>query len=302
MANSPSLTAIDLSQIPPPAAIEPLSFETLYEAFKAAFLAFWAEAQAKDPTLPDYNVEMLEVDPAAIIGQAWSYIRLLDRARVNDAVRAVLAPLAKGTDLDNIAARQGVLRLETAPGVPETDEQLLKRYLLSFGRASAGSIDRILFDAYTAWPGMWDARVNGWAVHGRRGEIDLVISGPAGVTPPEQLATVRAAVTSSSAKPEAIGMFVLAAVPLNYAVVQAITVPVGPDPDLLQEEAVSRVTSTTDARHLIGGTVKRDLVAGAAYGASIVSVSHSSPPADVVATPYQIPVRTGVEIAFEVSG
>ena len=35
-----------------------------------------------------YDVSRLETDPAIIIGEAISYLRLLDRARVNDAAKA----------------------------------------------------------------------------------------------------------------------------------------------------------------------------------------------------------------------
>ncbi|MBX9873339.1 MAG: baseplate J/gp47 family protein [Beijerinckiaceae bacterium] len=293
---------IDLSRIPAPNAIDPLDFEALFDDYAARFVARWEQARGIDPTLPDYDVSDLQSGSMAIDGQAYSETRLLDRAHVNDAVRSVLAPLAKGADLDNVVARQGVVRLDLSPGLFESDEQLLWRYLLSFGRASAGSVDRILFDAWTAWPGMHNARVNGRAIHGRRGETDLVIAGPGGVTPPEKLTQVRAAVTAPSAKPEAIGIFVLAAAPLEYAVTQTIRVPVGPDAELVRLEAVARVSAATDGRHLIGGTIQRDLIAGAAYGPSVASVEHSSPDADVVATPYQIPVRTGVAIAVEIVG
>ncbi|MGO4735982.1 baseplate assembly protein [Bosea sp. 2KB_26] len=298
-ASSP--VAIDLSRLPAPNAIAPLDHPTVLAGFVESFLRFWDELRLTRPELPAFTAERLATDPAIVLGRVHSFLRLLDRAAVNDAVRAVLAPLAKRADLDNVVARQGVVRLETAPGVMETDEQLLKRYLLSFGRSSAGSIDRILFDAYTAWPAMWDASVNGWAVHGRRGETDLVISGPGGVTPTDKLTAVSAAVTAPGSKVEAIGIFVLAAVPLHYAVAQAIRVPVGPDAELVRLEAVARVSAATDERHLIGGTIQRDLIAGAAYGPSIASVAHTAPPADVVATRYQIPVRTGIAIAVEVA-
>ncbi len=297
-----SPVAIDLSRLPPPDAIAPLDHPTLLAAFIERFLVYWAELRATRPELPEFTAETLVTDPAIVIGRVTAYLRLVDRIAVNDAVRAVLAPLARKADLDNVVARQGVVRLETAPGVFETDEQLFHRYLLSFGRASAGSVDRILFDAWTAWPAMWDARVNGFAVHGRRGETDLVVAGAGGVTPPEKLTQVRAAVTAPSAKPEAIGMFVLAATPLAYSVNQTIRVPVGPDAELVRLEAESRVASAADARHLIGGTIQRDLLAGAAYGPSIASVSHATPPDDVTATPYQIPVRTSIAIAVEVLG
>lgn len=290
------MSLIDLSRLPAPDAIEALDAEALIASFKLRFLAAWAELRLVDPSLPAYTVEGLETDPAIVTGQAFADLRLLDRARVNDAVRSVLAPFARGANLDAVAARQNVGRLEIAPGVQESDGQLLNRYLLSFGRASAGSADRLLFDAWTAWPGMMDARVNGHAIHGRRGETDLVITGPGGVTPADRLAIVRAAVTAPSAKPEAIGISVLAAEPVSYAITQRLVTPAGADAALVAQEASRRIEAAVNDRLKIGATVQRDLVAGAGFGASVLQVSHQSPSADVVATPYQIPVCTGIDV------
>lgn len=294
-------TAIDLSRLPSPQAIEPLDYEQLFSAFRTRFLTVWDDAREADPSLPPYDVGALETDPVVIVGQAWSYLRLLDRARVNDAVKAVLAPLAKGANLDAVVARQNIVRLETAPGIPETDAQLLNRYLLSFDKASAGSASRLLYEAYTAWPAMAAAAVNGWAIHGRRGETDVVIAGADGITTADDIAAVRNAVTSDASKPEAIGISVLPAERLAYTVSQVIRVPVGPDAELVRLEAVSRVRAATQGRFLIAAKVQRDLLAGAAYGASIIGVEHVSPPADVVASPYQIPVCTDIDITVEVA-
>lgn len=294
------MTAIDLSRLPAPLVIEPLDFETLFDAYVARFEATWEEARERDPTLPAYDVQNLETDPAVILGQAWSYLRLLDRQRVNDAVKAVLAAFSSNSDLDQLVARQNVARLETAPGVPETDAQLLRRYLLSFGRASAGSADRLSYDALTAVPALIDVRVNGFAIHGRRGEIDVVIAGADGVTTPEQVASVRAAVASASAKPEAIGVFVIPAERIVYTVSQSIFLPVGPDANLVRTEAIARVRAATDERRMIGQRVPRDLIAGAAFGQSIASVNHLSPISDIVTNAYQIPVCTGITITTQV--
>jgi len=290
---------IDLSRLPAPDAIEALDYEGLLADYIERFIAFWDQQRARDPSLPEYTVGGLETDPAVVVGQAFSYLRLLDRARVNNAIRSVLAPFAKGTNLDVIAARQNVERLEIAPDVMESDEQLLNRYLLSFGRASAGSADRLLFDAWTAWPGMLDARVNGRAIHGRRGETDLVVAGPGGVTPPDKLALVRAAVTSTSAKPEAIGIAVMAAEPLEYSVRQLLKIRDGVDVDLVVDEAANRIKAAADERTRIGVTIQRDLLAGASFGASISGSVHEAPASDIVPTPYQIPVCTDIDLSVE---
>lgn len=304
---------IDLSRLPVPAVIEPLSHEQLFQGFVTKFLEEWAYARALDPTLPQYDVEPLETDPVVIVGQALSYLRLLDRQRVNDAIKALLAPLSTGTNLDNVVARQGVQRLvvipatSTSAAVMESDESLLKRYFDSFERFSAGSAARYLYEARTAWPqsqgrtqGLWDARVNGHAVHGRRGDTDIVIAGPFGrEATQEELATVRAAVTAPWVQPEAVAVTVVNAKRHEYSVHLTLEVPRGPDPELIRNEAVARVERAAEARAIIGGELPPAYLAGAAYGPSIIRV-HDAASVVFDADLYTIPVMTGLTVNVEV--
>lgn len=286
-------TTIDLSRLSSPDAIEPLDYETLFTAYRDRFIAAWAELRTDD-----YDVGTLESDPAMIVGQAGAYLRLLDRARVNDAVRAVLAPTAQGADLDNVAARVNIERLEG-----ETDAQLLRRYLLAFDRPSAGSAHRYLYEVYTAWPECLDAKVIGQGVHDRRGDVDIVIAGPGGRLPTTgELATVRAAVTAPHVKPEATSVTVLAAQRVTYAVQLAIDVSTGPDPAIVRDEALARVAAVSAERMTVGGEVPADLIAGAAYGPSVIHVTRTSPAADIAPDPYNIPVPTSIEITTRVRG
>ena len=299
-------TTIDLSRLAPPAAIEALDFETLRAAFVERFLAFWNEARAADPTLPAYDVETLETDPAGILGQAWSYLRLLDRRRVNDAILSVLAPFARGADLDAIAAGANVTRLVVTPAangqpvVLESDEALLRRYLLSFDRPAAGSRDRYLYEAWTAWPLMGDAAVLGFGVHGKRGDVHIVITAPGGRVPTDpEFGLVFAALHDSRVKPEAVGLTILRAERVEYTVSLRITIPAGPDGALVAAEAEARVKAATDARTLIGGEIPLGLLTGAAYGPNVIAVEDLAPVV-IAADPYKVPVCTGIDVSFVV--
>lgn len=306
MATFYAPTAIDLSRLPAPSAIEALDFESLYDGFEDRFLFYWNALRADNPSLPEYDVVTLKSDPAGILGEAWSYIRLLDRQRVNDALKALLAPLATGSNLDAIAASRNITRLTVisatanTAAVMESDTNLLRRYLLSFDKAAAGSRDRYLYEAWTAWPAMHDARVNGHAVHGRRGDTDVVIIGPGGRLPTEgETATVRAAVTAPHVKPEAVAVAVIPATRLEYSVAIVIEVPPGPDPSLVVAEAVARVRAAGDARMIIGGEVPAGLLSGAAYGSSVIKVRDLAPVA-ISPDPYTIPILTNINITAEV--
>jgi len=298
-----ALLPFDLSALPAPAAIEPLDYETLLSQYKARFQAYWDAARTIDPTLPPYSVSALETDPAVIIGQAWSYLRLLDRQRVNDAVKSVLAPLASKADLDNVVARRGVQRLliqaatETSDDIYETDAQLLRRYLLSFDRPAAGSVDKYLYEAWTAWPAMLDAAVLGFETHGRRGDIDLVVIGPGGALPTDsQLATVRAAVNATGVRAEATSVTVIAARRSLYSVALTLDISQGPDPAMVVANATTAVTAAANARMVLGGQVPADLLSGAAYGPGVLRVWRGAPAADIPPDPYTVPVMSGLTI------
>jgi phage-related baseplate assembly protein len=300
-------TVIDLTRINAPSAIEVLSYEELLTGFKERFQAFWEEARLADTSLPPYDVSMLETDPAIISGQAWSWLRLLDRGRVNDGIRALLGPLSTGTNLDNLVAGRNIERLTivaatgNTPAVMESDFQLLRRYLLSFDAQASGSSGRYLFDAYTAWPAMLDARVIGFDIHGRRGDTDVVIIGPAGALPTdEQRDAVSAAVRHINRMPEGVAIAILAATRVEYDVDLTIEVPaIGPAPSVLVSEAAARVRAAGDERTLIGGEVPAGFMAGVAYGPNILKVRDNAPVA-IDPDPYKVPVLGTIAIGFEV--
>jgi phage-related baseplate assembly protein len=301
-----SAETIDLSRLPAPNAIEPLGYATLKSAFMDRFLTVWAAARAIDPSLPDYDVETLETDPAVITGEAWSFLRLLERARVNDAVRAVLAPLARLADLDNVVARVNIERLtiieatETAPAVMESDERLLLRYLLAFSRPAAGARERYLFEAYTALPILHHAAVNGRAVHGRRGDVDIVLAGPDGRDlTDEEMAIVRTAVLAEDVKPEAVSVTVLRATRNLYDFAGDILVARGPDAETVRLEAVMRIRAAAAGRMRIGDFVPVTSLAGAAYGPGVLLSTAAAPAEDVAADPYAIPILGDVALDAE---
>jgi phage-related baseplate assembly protein len=300
--------SIDLTRLPAPAIIEALDYETLQEQFLARFAIQWAAERAVDPTLPDWDVSALETDPVVIASQAWTYLRLLDRQRVNDAIKAVLAPTAEKADLDAVVARIGVQRLTITPAtattgvVMESDERLLARYLLAFTRPSAGSADRYLYEAMTAWPALHHAAVIGRAVHGRRGDVDLVIVGPDGRdATDDEMALVRAACDTTSVKPEATSLNVVRATTRLYTVAGRIIVPRGPDAELVRSEAEARLAKAASARISIGAEVPIGLLEGAAYGTSVTRCDLTSPTDDVPSAPYTIPVATSISLTVEVA-
>jgi phage-related baseplate assembly protein len=300
-------TTIDLSRVPPPAAIEALSYETMLDDAVAEFLTRWNAARVIYPNLPEFNTETLDSEPAVILIQAAQYLRLLDRQRVNDAVSAVLAPLARGADLDNVAARLGVQRLVVipadgpTPAVMESDERLLTRYLLAFDRPSAGSAGGYLFDAYSALPIIHDAAVIGHAVHGRRGDTDVVVIGPGGrLLTANELTTVRTAVLHPNRKPEAVSVSVLNATRRVWNASLVLEISLGPDPSIVRNEADARIRAMALTRMRIGAELPAEAVFGAAYGPNVIRVRATAAVPELAPQPYGVPVLGALTLTTEV--
>ncbi|MBB3996879.1 baseplate J/gp47 family protein [Aureimonas pseudogalii] len=299
-------TTIDLTRVPLPGAIETFTPAQLRAAFIARFLAAWDEERARDATLPAFTIGELEANPVAVVGRASTYLRVGDRQRVNDALRALFATTAKGTNLDALVARQNVQRLVllpatvNAPAVMEGDDALLRRYLLSFDRPSAGSEGAYLFAAFTAWPQMGDARVNGRAVHGRRGDTDVVIIGPGGRLPTsEERRAVSAACLAADVQPEAVSVSVIVARRAEYAARLLVEIPNGPDAALVEADVIERVTGATAARTLIKAEIPAGFLPGVAYGPNVIKVRDLAP-VSIAPDPYTVPVMTSLTVTVVV--
>lgn len=287
------MSTIDLSKLPFPNVIEALNAETFIADFISKFTTTWDEERQKDATLPAYDVETLEFDPVVIVGQVISFFRLLDRQRVNDAAKSLLAPFAEKSDLDNIVARQGVSRLDG-----ETDLRLLLRYLLSFDRESAGSSKLLKYLAYTAWSEIHHVETVGHAHHGRKGDTDVVISTIDGTAPSNEIyRQIYSDVTAEDRKPEAMGVFLHVAEALSYNVSFRVEVPSGPDWELIRSEAIKRVQNAALLRTQIGATVPVSYLQAAVFqDDNMINVEEVGDLQSISATKYQIPILGNVSI------
>jgi phage-related baseplate assembly protein len=294
------MSVIDFSGLPFPNIIDPLDFETIRADTEADLIE-------RFPAI----APVLQLESAIVVKliQAFGVREVLLRQRVNDGLKGVLTPFAKGADLDNVAARNGTFRLVVRPeqdGLPaimESDAALLRRYLLGFERPSAGSAARYLYEAWKAWPqnadkslGLWDAKVNGHAVHGRRGDTDVVIIGPFGRLPTqEEKAAVRAAILAPDVRPEAVAVTLLDGRRVEYAIDLAIDIPPGPSPGLVEADTADRVMREAERRTVLGGEIPPGLMPGVAYGENVIKVTDLAPVA-IAPDPYSIPVLTGVSV------
>ena len=146
---------MELAALPPPQVLEDLDFEVVYqeklEAFRMSMGDNWSAALESDPVLK-------------LIEQA-AYGAVQNRARVNDAGKALLLAHAMRGDLDHLAANVNLQRLviqvgdpSTVPPTPqvlEDDDALRERIQLSYeGLTTAGPRNSYILHARNA-SGLW---------------------------------------------------------------------------------------------------------------------------------------------------
>lgn len=199
------MSIIDLTQLPPPDAVEALDFEQIYQdmlsAFRAAMGDGWNAALESDPV-----VKLLELA---------AYRELQVRARINDAARAGLLAFAGGADLDHVAALYGVQRMPAQQGVSEEgDERLrLRVQLRAAALAGNGTAEQYRHTALSATPLVRDAAV----LPAPPGRVTLAIWPGNAADGDAALAAVQRAFMADDARPLGVPLdIVLAeAVPLD---------------------------------------------------------------------------------------
>jgi len=288
-------TRLDLSRLQ---AIKPaLILDLDYEAILAARLANLQQR------LPSVDVLALESDPAVKLQEADAYRELLDKALLNDTVRGLLPAFANGVDLDHVAARAGIERLElvpatsSAPAVMEDDDTLRMRYFASFGAPAAGSEDGYIFAALTAYPGAHDIAVVGPGVHNVPGRIDVVVLAPGGTaTPAGALSDVTNACNGKSTRPLTDMVSVVSATIVEFATSLTVRIRRGPDPAAVRTAVLANLVTILADRYRVGGQVPRSALASAGYDAGAVSVEVAGPVSDIPSDPYSAPWCTSTTV------
>lgn len=252
--------APDLNSLPSPSAIEALDYEALLGAYRARLLQRFEAAGIA------YDVQTLETDPAIVIGEAVQYDRLNDRARINDAVRAVLVPTSWGTNLDALGARVGTARLEG-----EADDRFRFRILLAYeALATTGTYGGYAYFALGASTAVRDVVVRG-PESGlcQPGEVLILViaADPANGQPvpasPGLLEQVLSEVDRRDRRPLTDHVLVRSAKLRDYRITAQLTVRSQIDPALARATAERRIIAFTQASALIGERVSRDALVAA---------------------------------------
>jgi phage-related baseplate assembly protein len=275
-----NFTAVDLSQLPFPAAVEPLDYETILAAMVADLVA-------RDPSFS----AMVESDPAHKVLEVVAYREFLQRQRGNEAIKATTLAYAVGTDLDNIAANYNVQRLlldagnpDAIPPVPptyESDEALRRRVQLAFeGFSTAGPEGAYLFHSLSADADVLDAA----ATSPTPGAVSVAVLSRVddGVASAELLDAVEAAL-GDDVRPMTDNVTVQAAVILPYTVVATIKTYSGPDAAVVMAASQAAIEAYTESSMRLGRDITLSAIYHALHQDGVQNVTLTQPTADIVA-------------------
>ena len=251
---------IDLAALPAPQVLENLDFEVLYEDALRQFREYMAENWSA----------ALESDPVVKLLELIAYWRVQDRARVNDAAKALLLAHAKGTDLDQLAANVELSRLvvqaEDLTAVPplpeilEEDDALRERVQLVYeGLTTAGPRNSYILHARNASGLVADAT----AESPSPAVVDVTVLSLEGdgTADAELLATVAAHVNDDDVRPVADRVNVRSAEILRYQVNAVVYLAGnGPEGEAVLAEAKSRLEAWKNPRRRLGVEVSRSAI------------------------------------------
>ena len=144
------MTIIDLSNLPAPEIIETLSFEKIFNDIQKQYIADFPKFSAN-----------LESEPITALLEVIAYREMNLRTRINDAVKALMLPYSKKTDLDILVSDFNIKRIKISnedlsasppkPAIYENDENLRRRRQLGpESLTTAGSHGSYKFHALSA--------------------------------------------------------------------------------------------------------------------------------------------------------
>lgn len=287
-------SAIDLSQLPAPAVVEPLDVERIVNDMLA-------DLRSK---LPDYT-NTLESDPVYKLLEVAAYREWLLRARINDAGRAVMLAYARGANLDNLAALYGIDRqtvvpadesvIPPIPAVMEDDDRFRLRMQLSVeGHTTAGPVGSYLYHTFSADERVKDATVESPAP----GEVVITILSTEGDGIPsnEVIAKVMDTVTAQSVRPLTDQVTVQVPTLQRYPVVAELVVYRGPDRELIRHAALQNLQAYLNEEKRLGHDVVRSGIFAALHIEGVQRVKVVEPAENRVIEPNEVAVAESINL------
>lgn len=254
------MSGIELSALPAPQVLEDLDFEEIFLSDLETFKSHMGQ---------DWNAQ-LESDPVTKLLEVGAYRTLLNRARVNDAAKALLLAYAQGSDLDQLAANVRLQRLVVQAANPdsvppteqilEEDDALRERIQLVYeGLTTAGPRNSYILHARNASGMVADAT----AESPSPAVVDVTVLGLEGdgTASAELLEQVAAYLNADDVRPVADRVNVRSAEILPYQIHAVLyMVGNGPENEATLAECRRRLQAWVNPRRRLGVEVPRSAV------------------------------------------
>ena len=300
-----TFAAIDLSLLPAPQVVEQIDYEQILAERKAYAVSLWPiEEQAQIAA----RLEM-ESEPLAKLLEENAYRETIWRQRVNEAATANLIAFAKGSDLENLAANYNVKRLviqaanpTAMPPVPqlmETEDSLRERTQMAWeGLSTAGPRNSYIFHARAA-----DGRVaDATAESPSPAVVVVTVQGMSvdGTAEPELLDVVKTYLSDDDRRPVGDRLTVQAAQILRYPIkAKLYLLTSGPETEPARAAAQKRLQAYVHQRRRLGMEVSESAIHAALHVEGVRKVELENW-IDIVATPYQAPYCTDIQLTVGV--
>lgn len=254
------MSILDLSALPAPDVLEPLDFEATYEEGLGTFRGHMGDNWSAP----------LESEPVVKLLEVAAYGKVGNRARVNDAAKALLLAHAIGADLDQLGANVNLPRLviqaEDLLAVPpvaevkELDDPFRERIQLAYeGLTTAGPRNSYILHARNASGLVVDATAESPAPCNVT--VTVLSSEGKGEASPELLATVAAELNDEDVRPVADRVTVQSAQIIDYRIDAILHMSgSGPEADASLAEAQRRLAAWINPRKRLGVEVARSAV------------------------------------------
>ncbi|WGO91836.1 baseplate J/gp47 family protein [Pseudomonas viciae] len=300
-----SFVAIDLSQLPAPQVVEQIDYEQILAERKAYAISLWPAGERAEIAAR----LTLESEPLTKLLQENAYREMVWRQRVNEASTANMLALAKGTDLDNLAANYNVKRLviqaakpSAVPPIPptmESDDSLRERAQMAWeGLSTAGPRNSYIFHARSANGQVADATAE--SPLPAEAVVTVQSNLGDGTAPPALLAAVKAYLSDDDRRPVGDRLTVQSAKIIRYQVkAKLFPLTSGPENELSLAAANARLLRFVHQRRRLGLEVSESIIHATLHVEGVRKVVLQDW-TDIVATPYEAPYCTSIELSLGV--
>ena len=284
-------SSIDLSRLPRPTVIEPLSYDTfLGEMVAAVQLA-----------MPD--LVLVEADPVMKTLRIAAGFRMMDRQTFNDDAVSRMLAYAVDADLDHLGALVGVERLVIVPANPGTgaaavmEDDTTYRDRIANGTEEfsvAGPEGAYRSLARRAHGDVLDAT----ATSPTPGEVVVTVLSRAGegVASADVLAAVTGLLSADDRRPMTDQVTVQSAEIVEYAISATYKTLVGPDPSVVFANALASGQAYAARMHRLGLDVTLSGLYAALHVEGMQKVTLITPAADIVVDKTQASWCTSVTL------